>query len=99
MPLEITTVTLRSRLYDVNCYLVRSDTGSVLIDTGLSTRRADLERQLEAAGCRPGDLRLIVITQETPTTRATAPTFATHMARGSPCTAPNGRRSRAATCA
>ena len=62
MPKEITTVTLRSRLYAVNCYLVKGDAGYVLIDTGLATRRADLERELEGAGCRPGDLRLIVIT-------------------------------------
>jgi len=46
----------------VNCYLVKGDAGHVLIDTGLATRRADLERALEGAGCRPGDLRLIVIT-------------------------------------
>ena len=62
VPPEITTVTLRSRLYAVNCYLLKGDAGFVLIDTGLATRRAELEGALEAAGCRPGDLRLIVIT-------------------------------------
>ncbi len=62
MPNEITTVTLHSRLYAVNCYLVQGDAGFVLIDTGLSTRRVELERELERAGCRPGDLTLIVIT-------------------------------------
>ena len=61
-PPEITTVTLRSRLYAVNCYLVKGEAGFVLIDTGLATRRAALEHALEAAGCRPGDLRLIVLT-------------------------------------
>jgi glyoxylase-like metal-dependent hydrolase (beta-lactamase superfamily II) len=41
---------------------VKGDAGFVLIDTGLATRRADLERELDRAGCRPGDLRIIVIT-------------------------------------
>jgi hydroxyacylglutathione hydrolase len=62
MPQEIRTVTLRGRLYTVNCYLVKSDAGCVLIDTGLSTKRAELARALDGAGCGPGDLRLIVIT-------------------------------------
>jgi hydroxyacylglutathione hydrolase len=59
---EIRTITLHGRLYQVNCYLVQADAGFVLIDTGLATRRADLGRALEAAGCRPGVLRLIVLT-------------------------------------
>jgi glyoxylase-like metal-dependent hydrolase (beta-lactamase superfamily II) len=46
----------------VNCYVVEADGTYVLIDTGLSRRRADLERGLEGAGCRPGSLRLIVLT-------------------------------------
>jgi hydroxyacylglutathione hydrolase len=46
----------------VNCYLVATDTGHVLIDTGSSNRRAALERELERAVCRPGNLTLIVLT-------------------------------------
>ncbi len=45
-----------------NCYLVRAGTGYVLIDTGTANRRADLERELEGAGCQPGKLKLIVLT-------------------------------------
>ena len=59
---EILAISQRGRLYAVNCYLVRGEAGCVLVDTGLATRRAELERALEAAGCRPGDLRLIVLT-------------------------------------
>ena len=46
----------------VNCYLVTTDIGYVLIDTGTSNRRAELERELDHAGCRPGNLKLILLT-------------------------------------
>jgi hydroxyacylglutathione hydrolase len=64
MPQEIKTVTLSLpyRLGSVNCYLVETGTGCVLIDTGSSNARADLEKALESAGCEPGRLRLIVLT-------------------------------------
>ena len=69
MPIEIRTITQRGRLFSVNCYLLRGGAGGgsvgggfVLVDTGLSSRRAELDRELEAAGCGAHDLRLIVIT-------------------------------------
>jgi len=46
----------------VNAYLIKTDTGFVLIDTGMGLRRAALEKALAGAGCGPGDLRLIVVT-------------------------------------
>jgi glyoxylase-like metal-dependent hydrolase (beta-lactamase superfamily II) len=46
----------------VNCYLVKSKIGFVLVDTGFSMRRSVLVQKLEKAGCRPGNLQLIVIT-------------------------------------
>ncbi len=46
----------------VNCYLVAAGDGFVLIDTGLPEKRADLDAELQSAGCRPGNLRLIVLT-------------------------------------
>ncbi len=46
----------------VNCYLLKTDTGFVLIDTGLSFQRGALKKALNQAGCQPGDLKLIVIT-------------------------------------
>ncbi|MCL4535528.1 MAG: MBL fold metallo-hydrolase [Bacteroidetes bacterium] len=33
-----------------------------MIDTGVSSKRAALERELESAGCRPGSLKFIVLT-------------------------------------
>jgi len=50
----------------VNAYLVKTDTGFVLIDTGMAGNRATLERELSVAECQPGDLRLILITHGDP---------------------------------
>lgn len=46
----------------MNCYLLESDTGHILIDTGGSNKRSELERELESTGCKPGNLKLIVLT-------------------------------------
>jgi glyoxylase-like metal-dependent hydrolase (beta-lactamase superfamily II) len=61
---EITTITLALpfRMGTVNCYLMDTGAGSVLIDTGPPTGRGELERKLAEAGCAPGDLGLIVLT-------------------------------------
>jgi glyoxylase-like metal-dependent hydrolase (beta-lactamase superfamily II) len=61
---EIKTITLSLpfKLGTVNCYLVETDTSFVLIDTGSSNRRTELERELTHAGCKPGNLKLIVLT-------------------------------------
>lgn len=48
--------------FAVNCYVVPAEGGLILIDTGAGARRRHLERELEDAGCRPGDLRLIILT-------------------------------------
>lgn len=64
MPKAVETISLPLPLgvgY-VNCYLIRTEIGYVLIDTGHRRGRADLEKRLESAGCRPGDLKLIIIT-------------------------------------
>jgi hydroxyacylglutathione hydrolase len=55
---EIKTITFGG----VNCYLIATDTGLILIDTGFSKHRADVEQELENAGCNPGTLKLIVLT-------------------------------------
>lgn len=64
IPPEIIPITLALplRLGQVNSYLLRAGTGFVLVDTGSRNRRAELEQALVAAGCRPGGLRLIVLT-------------------------------------
>jgi hydroxyacylglutathione hydrolase len=60
---EITIIHFGGLLgYGANCYLVRTEAGYILIDTGFAPKRADLDRQLESAGCQPGNLKLIVIT-------------------------------------
>jgi hydroxyacylglutathione hydrolase len=61
---EIKTIRLPLpyRLGSVNCYLVGTDAGYVLIDTGGSNGRTKLERELESAGCEPGHLKLIALT-------------------------------------
>jgi hydroxyacylglutathione hydrolase len=46
----------------VNCFLLKARDGFVLVDSGFAARRDRLERRLEAAGCRRGDLKLIVLT-------------------------------------
>lgn len=46
----------------VNCYLVKSEAGFFLIDAGFSNKRARIEKELESAGCRPGSLKLILLT-------------------------------------
>ena len=62
---EVKTITLSLpfRLGSVNCYLLGTDDGGyILIDTGGSNRRTQLEEELERNGCNPGNLILIIIT-------------------------------------
>ncbi|MCP8323752.1 MAG: MBL fold metallo-hydrolase [Candidatus Methylarchaceae archaeon HK02M2] len=46
----------------VNYYLVRTGDKFVLIDTGTANKRNTIEKELENAGCKPGNLALIVLT-------------------------------------
>jgi len=55
---SVTTITLEG----ANCYLVAARDGFALIDTGYPHTRASLVRALDAAGCRPDNLKLIVLT-------------------------------------
>lgn len=61
---EIKTISLALpfKLGTVNCYLIKTDSGYVLIDTGGSNSRTGLEKELASAGCQPGSLKLIIIT-------------------------------------
>ncbi|MBI5034454.1 MAG: MBL fold metallo-hydrolase [Chloroflexi bacterium] len=60
--IEPIRLSLPYKLGTVNCYLIKTDTGYVLIDTGSSNSRAELEKELASTGCQPGNLKLIVIT-------------------------------------
>jgi len=64
MAQDITTLNLRLpfRVGSVNCYLIETSRGYVLIDTGPSSRRSELDSALARAGCMPGNLQLIAIT-------------------------------------
>ena len=64
MSTEIKTISLSLpyKLGSVNCYLIETDTVCILIDTGGSNKRIDLEKELESAGCKPSNLKLIVLT-------------------------------------
>lgn len=46
----------------MNCCLARCADGFVLIDTGFSVKRALLLQMLHEAGCKPGDIRFVLIT-------------------------------------
>lgn len=45
-----------------NCYLIEDDNNFILIDTGGSNRRRQLIGELESTGCKPGMLKLIILT-------------------------------------
>jgi len=64
MPNRVTTITLQLpfKMGGVNCYLIQTGAGFVLIDTGPSQGRAELDAALASAGCTPGTLSLIVLT-------------------------------------
>ncbi len=46
----------------VNSYLIQNDTGWIMVDTGIRRKRSALLRELEATGCKPGSLKLIILT-------------------------------------
>jgi hydroxyacylglutathione hydrolase len=58
MPQEIIPI----KLSMVNCYLIKNDDDYLMIDTGFSLQRRAVKTALSRAGCRRGNLKLIVIT-------------------------------------
>jgi hydroxyacylglutathione hydrolase len=58
----IKTFSVEAMKIAVNCYLVQSGAGFFLIDTGMAKKQDSLVRDLELAGCRPGNLKLIILT-------------------------------------
>jgi hydroxyacylglutathione hydrolase len=59
--MEIAPITV-NYFFRVNSYLIKTDKGCFLIDTGIKKKRCQLENELEKAGCKPGDLKLIIVT-------------------------------------
>lgn len=63
MTLEISTISVPFVFgASVNCYLVRTSRGFVLIDTGRANKRGEIEKELFSKGCLPGNLQLILLT-------------------------------------
>jgi hydroxyacylglutathione hydrolase len=58
MPNDVTTINFGG----VNCYLIKTSGGYILIDTGFTKNRKDVMNKLESLGCRPGNLQIILIT-------------------------------------
>jgi hydroxyacylglutathione hydrolase len=58
MSQEIKTINLDG----TNCYLIKTDGEHVLVDTNFPFQRSKLEKELDREGCRPGNLKLIVVT-------------------------------------
>jgi glyoxylase-like metal-dependent hydrolase (beta-lactamase superfamily II) len=56
------TITTELMKIAVNCYLVQTGAGFFLVDTGMAKKQASLDHELEQSGCRPGDLKLIILT-------------------------------------
>jgi glyoxylase-like metal-dependent hydrolase (beta-lactamase superfamily II) len=57
----------RIKVGSANCYLIRTnDDHFILVDTSISTLRARLLLELKKAGCRPGNLKLILLTHGDP---------------------------------
>lgn len=64
MPWQVRTISLKMplRVGGVNCYLVESQGGYALVDSGMSNHRAEVEKAVADAGCEPGKLKLIILT-------------------------------------
>jgi len=62
MTADITRLELGKGSFGVNAYLVTTDLGHVLVDTGMRGQRAHVAEKLAAAGVTPESLKLIVIT-------------------------------------
>ncbi|MBN1161652.1 MAG: MBL fold metallo-hydrolase [Dehalococcoidales bacterium] len=46
----------------VNCYLLKTGDTYFMVDAGVSFYRGGLKKALKQAGCRPGDIKLVMIT-------------------------------------
>ena len=53
---------LKTLNFGVNCYLIKTNSYFILIDTGFSNKRKKLIEELEKAGCKYGNLKLIILT-------------------------------------
>lgn len=67
-PIVIKTINLWGKSFilkgadGVNCYLIKTGSSFIMIDTGFHSKRKELEMALENEGCMPGNLNFIIIT-------------------------------------
>ena len=59
---HVITLSMPLGMGSVNCYLLESPQGVILVDTGSSNKRLELDQELERLGCRPENLKLILLT-------------------------------------
>ena len=59
IPIELK---LPFRTGSVNCYLVKTNTGFILVDTGSPGNNRELESKLDEYGCKAGNFHLILLT-------------------------------------
>ena len=50
------------KLGGVNCYLIKDSENFFMVDTGFSSKRAELDKRLESLGCTPGNFKFIILT-------------------------------------
>ncbi len=62
MMIKLINVSMPFHLGNVNCFLIESGSGFVLIDTGSSNGRKALLQEIAKAGCQPGNLKLVILT-------------------------------------
>jgi len=55
---EINVIALKK----VNGYLIKSNEGYILIDSGYTKNRTQVQAKIEDLGCKPGALKLILVT-------------------------------------
>ena len=60
--IKAVNLSLPLNLGSVNSYLLKTDNGYFLIDTGYSNSRASLVNMLKTAGCNRSNLKLIILT-------------------------------------
>ena len=60
--MQITPLFSKYSFLSVNCYLIKNEAAYFLVDSGIAKTQDALVKDLEAAGCRAGNLKLILLT-------------------------------------
>jgi glyoxylase-like metal-dependent hydrolase (beta-lactamase superfamily II) len=60
--ISVSSVIETIKLGGVNCYLIKDGENCFMVDTGFSSKRAELDKRLESLGCTSGNFKLIILT-------------------------------------